>query len=54
MVNESWQTFLIMVLMLKLIWDWHKEWKRKYKAKVERLKRVNRNYARQIENEYNK
>jgi len=50
----DWVIFLIMVITLKLIWNWCKEWKRKYDTKVERLKRVNRSYARQITGEEGK
>lgn len=50
-VSYDWIIFIIMVFMLKLIWNWHKDWKHRHDAKVERLKRVNRNYARQIAGE---
>jgi hypothetical protein len=47
----GWVIFLSMVFTLKLIWSEFKNWKRKYDTKIERLKRVNRSYARQIAGE---
>ena len=50
-MTADWIVFLSMVIVLKLAWDELKNWQREQNKKLARLRRVNRNYARQIAGE---